>query len=113
MFNLCNGTFRIEGSGDLRKPLQLGCDCQLLKAFVYRVFCCFKGYTLKSPADHTARSPRKPKYLFAANFRGMRLLGGGGGGGGGVILVRVCKPINLKPTLIIYLAFEKTAHSYT
>ena len=57
MFNLCNGTFRIEGSGDLRKPLQLGCDCQLLKAFVCRVFCCFKGYTLKSPADHTARSP--------------------------------------------------------
>ena len=31
MFNLCNGAFRIEGSGDLRKPLQLGCDCQLLK----------------------------------------------------------------------------------
>ena len=29
MFNLCNGTFRIEGSGGLRKPLQLGCDCQL------------------------------------------------------------------------------------
>ena len=43
MFNLCNGTFRIEGSGGLRKPLQLGCDCQLLKAFVCRVFCCFKG----------------------------------------------------------------------
>ena len=61
MFNLCNGTFRIEGSGGLRKPLQLGCDCQLLKAFVCRVFCCFKGYTLKSPADHTARSPRKPQ----------------------------------------------------
>ena len=56
MFNLCNGTFRI----DLRKPLQLGCDCQLLKAFGCRVFCGFKGYTLKSPADHTVRSPRKP-----------------------------------------------------
>ena len=64
MFNLCNGTFRIEGSGGLRKPLQLGCDYQLRKAFVCRVFCCFKGYTLKSPADHTARSPRKPKYIY-------------------------------------------------
>ena len=64
MFNLCNGTFRIEGSGGLRKPLQLGCDCQLLKAFVCRVFCCFKGYTLKSPADQTAPSPRKPKYIY-------------------------------------------------
>ena len=59
-----NDTFRIEGSGGLRKPLQLGCDCQLLKAFVCMVFCCFKGYTLKSPADHTARSPRKPKYIY-------------------------------------------------
>ena len=112
MFNLCYGTFRIEGSGGLRKPLQLGCDCQLLKAFVCRVFCCFKGYTLKSPADHTARSPRKPKYIYCKHphisvISHINLVWGYSG----VILVRVCEPINLKPTSIIYLAFEKKKNS--
>ena len=38
------------------------------------------------------------------------ILGGGGGGEGGnlgVILVRMCGPVFLKPTPIIYLVFEK------
>ena len=33
--------------------------------------------------------------------------GGGGGGILGVILVRVCEPVFMKPTQIIYLVFEK------
>ena len=40
--------------------------------------------------------------------RGKNLGGGGGGGNLRVILVRVCEPVfSLKPTLIIYLGFEK------
>ena len=45
MFNLCNGTFRIEGSGGLRKPLQLGCDCQFncLKHLSVGCFAALRG----------------------------------------------------------------------
>ena len=43
MFNLCNGTFRTEGSGGLCKPLQLGCDCQLLKALSVGCFAALRG----------------------------------------------------------------------
>ena len=81
MFNLCNGTFRIEGSGDLRKPLQLGCDCQLLKAFVCRVFCCFKGYTLKSPADQLVVLGNLNIYI-CCKLPWCEVTRGGGGGGG-------------------------------
>ena len=42
-----------------------------------------------------------------------RVCVGGGGGNLGIILVRVCEQVFMKPTLIIYLVFEKMTYSYT